>query len=100
MTTKMNFKPGSFTLVPNKKHFKFLTHRAVLAWFALCSYADEDGNCWPSKKTMADLVRVGERTMDRGIQELEEKKWIKTRKRKNEDGGYGSNYYTLFLLGD
>lgn len=70
--------------------------KAQVAWLALCSYADDEGHCWPSVNTMSGLTGIGERTLKRGIEELIEKKFVTKEQRKKEDGSFSSNYYTLY----
>lgn len=70
--------------------------KAQVTWLALCSYADDDGYCWPSVNTMSNLTGIGERTLKRGLEELIEKKFIKKEQRKKDDGSFTSNYYTLY----
>lgn len=72
--------------------------KAQVAWLALCSYADEDGHCFPSVNTMSELTGIGERTLHRGIEELITKHFIKKEQRKKDDGSFSSNYYTLYEI--
>lgn len=92
------FKPGTFIIVPNKAGIKDLSMKAQVTWFALCAYADDDGVCYPSKKTLSRLSGIGERTLSRGLEELRDKQWIKWNVKKKKDGSFESNTYTLFLV--
>jgi DNA-binding MarR family transcriptional regulator len=98
MENGSQFKPGTFTLVPNKHKLNTLSSRAILAWFCLCSFANSDGECFPSMNTMAEMLSVDNKTISRGIDELLDKKWIKKQTRKKEDGSYSSNFYTLYIF--
>lgn len=92
------FEKGTFIIVPNKKHLYKLSAKAQVTWLALCAYADEDGTCYPSKSSLANLTGLGDRTITRGLEELKEKKWITWNVNKKPDGSFSSNSYTLFLL--
>ena len=70
--------------------------KAQVTWLALCAHADEDGYCWPSVPTLSKLSGVGERTIQRGIEELISLKFVEKKQRKKEDGSFHSNYYTLY----
>lgn len=92
------FEPGTFVIVANKNSLCDLSTRAQVTWLALCAHANEDGNCWPSINRLAAIVGVGHRTIQRGLEELIEKKWVKKENRYRGDGAATSNYYTLFLV--
>lgn len=92
------FKPGTFIIVPNKHKLSDLSMKAIVTWISLCAYADDDGVCYPAKKTLGELVGIGESSVERSLKELVQKGWIKVKHRKNQDGGLSSNVYTLYLL--
>jgi len=97
--SSLQFKKGTYIIVPNKQHLKLLSPKAQIAWLALCSHSDEDGHCYPSVKTMSKLTGTGEKTLKRGIDELIMFGFVKRKNRKKEDGSYTSNYYTLYVVG-
>ena len=53
---------------------------------------------WPSKKTLAERLRVGEKTIQRAIAHLEEEGLIQRKKRFNRAGARTSNEYDLTPL--
>ena len=52
-----------------------LQARAVYA--ILSTFANREGICWPTVKTLSELSGVSRRTMHRLLNELEKKKYIK-----------------------
>lgn len=53
---------------------------------------------WPSKKTLAERLRVGEKTIQRAMAHLEEEGLIQRKKRFNRTGARTSNEYDLAPL--
>lgn len=53
---------------------------------------------WPSKKTLAERLRVGEKTVQRAMARLEEEGLIQRKKRFNRTGARTSNEYDLTPL--
>lgn len=53
---------------------------------------------WPSKKTLAERLRVGEKTVQRAMAHLEEEGLIQRKKRFNKTGARTSNEYDLAPL--
>lgn len=59
---------------------------------AICVYADkDDGDCWPSKKTLADDCCLSVRSVQRAIASLVEKGYLKQTNRKAQNGRDKSN---------
>jgi len=75
-----------------------LSSKAIAVWVALCAFSDEDGFCYPSRKTIESFTSMGESSVKRALEELQDKKWIRVKSRKKKDGSYSSNYYTLYVL--
>jgi len=93
----MKYIKGSFITVPNKTVLKGLlaTSQALFMW--ICSYADEVGICFPSRKTLAEDLCVSLPTIDIHLKKLCEVGLIqkKTRKRGKENH---TNLYQIILL--
>lgn len=53
----------------------------------LANYADEDGQCWPSQKTIAEETELSERSVREWLQKLEDAGLL-TRKSRRRDDGY------------
>jgi hypothetical protein len=54
-----------------------LSLQAKAIYSMLCVYANKKRVCWPSRATLADIGGVSCRTVDRSIQELKNKNYIK-----------------------
>src|SRR5690606_21892293 len=72
---------------------------AKLVLLALANFANEQGLCWPSQATIAELTSQGVRTVRRHLATLEEMGLIARQARIREDGTYASDAYQL-LMGD
>ena len=71
------------------------TDKVVL--LALADYANEHGLCWPSISSLVQRAHVGERTVQRALQSLEDAGFITRERRKRENGSDTSNIYRLCL---
>lgn len=98
MIKENKFTPGTFILVPNKKKLQDLSPHAQLIWLWLCNFADEVGECFPSKTKLSKCTGLSVRSVDRAVNELTDKNWMKKTNRFQEEGGQTSNFYQLFLL--
>lgn len=92
-----NYEKGSFITVPNKKVLRGLhpTAQAIYMW--LCNYANEDGNCFPSRKTLSKDAKCSVKTVDNMMKLLVEKGLVTVEHRSDERGDQGTNLYTLPL---
>ena len=70
--------------------------KAVLLFLA--NYADENNQCWPSVKRLAEDCETTERTVYRWIKELE-KRGLLSHTTRSIDGMQTSNLYTLAIPG-
>ena len=71
------------------------TEKVVL--LALADHADEHGVCWPSISLLVKRAHVGERTVQRAIQSLEDNGFVIRERRVRENGSDTSNLYRLML---
>lgn len=94
---KTFFEPGSFILVPNKNRLDEISANSQVLWLWLCAFANEDGECYPSRSLLAKKMNRTPKTVDKSLSELEEKGWLK-KKHQVFEGQYTSNLYQLFLL--
>lgn len=69
------------------------TEKAIL--MALANYADANGECWPSYKTLADDCEVSRRTVIRVMERLVESGLIEKRPDSRTNGGDTSNIYRI-----
>lgn len=61
----------------------------------LCDRADKEGRCFPSVPTIAAELKMSERTVYRGLNELEKRGFIKREPRWRMNGGRSSSIYVL-----
>jgi DNA-binding transcriptional ArsR family regulator len=64
----------------------------------LANYADENGNCYPSRDNIAKKTRISVRSVQRSLNWLTDNGYI-TKEKRFFDGKQSSNYYTLDFLG-
>lgn len=71
------------------------TDKVVL--LALADHANDRGECWPSVSLLMQRAYVGERTVQRALQSLENGGFIIRERRQRENGSDTSNLYRLML---
>jgi len=75
-----------------------LTPTKKLILLLLCNYADENKQCYPSHRHIADKVGLKDtKGVQRTIKEFHEKGFLSIEHRKDSRGSYTSNKYTLLL---
>ncbi len=85
-------------MVPSKAVLRNLNPIAQNLYMWLCSYANETGNCFPSRTTLAFDVGCSDRTIDNMLELLIEKGLVKKTQRVHE-GVNLTNYYTVIVGG-
>lgn len=78
----MKYKKGTFVIVPNINTLENNPPELQTLFMWLCIYANEDGNCYPARKTLAKKCGVSVKTVDRYISKLIELKLIEKQVRK------------------
>lgn len=63
----------------------------------LANYANENGECWPSQKTISQEAELGERATRDWLKRLEENGFIERRRRNRSDGSRTSDFIVLNL---
>jgi hypothetical protein len=58
-----------------------------------CDHANDDGECWPSRKRVAEKCGITIKTLDRHISTLVEKGFLLKESRQRENGSSRSNLY-------
>ena len=66
-----------------------------LVLMALADYADDNGYCWPSNKSIAKRCCISSRTVQRRIRELVEKDLLIVEHRERDNKATSSNGYLL-----
>lgn len=69
------------------------TNKAVL--IAICNHADGLGYCWPSQKEIQKFTELSLRSIQRAMQDLEERGFLKRQQRRRADGTRSSDAYLL-----
>jgi len=87
-----------FAIIPEWVLDADISGNAVRLYGVLRRYADQNGQCFPTRKTLASRVRVSEATVDRLIKELQDIGALLVRNRKADSGGYTSSMYTVVTV--
>lgn len=96
---KMKYKKGTFVVLPNISSLDRLPAACQAIYVWLCKYADDDGQCFPSRKKLAGHIDVDMRTVDKHLLLLEQLGLIKKTFRKKGES-QTSNMYQILILGD
>lgn len=70
-------------------------YRNVVVYQYLRDRAGKKGYCWPSIATMAEDIGMSKSTIQRALNDLEKRKYIKRENRWRADGGKTSNLYAI-----
>lgn len=89
---------GPFAIVPEWVIDSAISDRAVRLYAILSRYADSDGFCWPSRRTLADRLRCSVDTLDRTVRELVETSILEVSARYDDAGDRTSNGYLVRRL--
>lgn len=74
-----------------------LSEGAKLLWWTIDDHAGRDRKAYPSRKRLAELLNVSDRTIDARLTELAEQGYAIITRRQNEDGSPTSNDYLLCI---
>lgn len=94
----MKYQKGTFITVPNIQKLQELPPAAQALFMWLCSYADNDGVCFPSRKKLAHNLHCSVRTIDAHLKILQELGFIEKTNRINNNEKQ-SNLYQLLIIG-
>lgn len=86
---------GPFAIVPEWMLDADVSDRAVRLYAILARYADADGYCWPSRRTLAERMRCSVDTLDRTVRELVDGGMLTVTVRHDDAGDRASNGYTV-----
>lgn len=100
------YEPGSFITIPNKEYLTKLTSTEIVVYMWICSYANSQGTCYPSRVTIAKKINSTEsksghlttKTVDRAIKTLTRRGFLQVTGRRTTKGKNTSNVYQLMLL--
>jgi hypothetical protein len=96
----MKYQPGTFTTTPNVHLLKGKPSELQTIYFWLCQMADDDGVCYPGRRTLSKLTACGLKTIDKYILELVELGILEKRYRPNKPGTKQkqSNMYQILIV--
>lgn len=94
----MQYKPGTFILVPSKYLLKQVDAISQSIFLWLCDHIDRETNtCYPSIRRLAELSNVSKNTVKDRIKKLENIGLIEKTIRKKKDGTNRSNLYMILI---
>ncbi len=92
----MKYEKGSFLVVPNKERMKGKHPLLQAVYIRVCSFANDEGICFPSYQKIWECAWCDRRTVIRKVKELLEMGVLKkTKRRKNEK--QTSNEYQIMI---
>lgn len=95
----MRYKKGTFITVPNKDQLSGLDPQTQTLYMWLNSYANDDGECFPSIQKLSVNCGMSERTIYRRLEELVEKGLVR-KQNQYVDNRQTTNLYTMELMGE
>lgn len=84
-----------FAIIPEWVLHADISANAVRLYGVLNRFANSRGHAWPSRKTIAEIMRVSVATVDRAKEELVEAGALTVEARKTPSGDPSSNLYIL-----
>lgn len=94
----MKYKKGTFVVVPNIDVLSGKNTEVQTLFMWLCNFADENGQCFPSRKLLAEKCGLGIRTIDKYIDMLIELRLVEKKKRFNKKKKeFSSNLYQVVI---
>ena len=66
----MKYRKGTFVVVPNKEQLKGKPSELQSVFFWICQHADDEGECFPSRKLLATESGTGLRRIDKYLTQL------------------------------
>lgn len=86
---------GYFAIIPEWVLDADISSHAVRLYGVLRRYADQNGQCFPSRRTLANRCKVSESTLDRVMKELIHCGAVSVDHRTSGEGDFASNLYML-----
>ena len=75
------------------------SRNTIMMFLTLCKFANKDGECFPSRKTICEYADCEISTYKKGINRLVRERMIKRDKRYRECGGQTSNLFSIINEG-
>lgn len=92
----MNYQKGTFTVVPTL-HMVGLTPHEQLVFVWMCFYANQEGECFPSYRTLMKVSGLSKDAIIRAIKKLIARGILEKAKRRRDCGGNTSNLYRIVI---
>lgn len=92
----MKYAQGSFITVPSRQKLDGMHPTAQCLYMWLCAYANETGNCFPSRTTLANNVGCSDSMVDNMLSLLEKEGLVAKKARKEGDKQL-TNLYTVIV---
>lgn len=97
----MKYKKGTFVVIPNKDKLRGKPSEMQSIYFWLCEHADDNGGCFPTKKTLMDEAGCSHNTLDKYLLQLQEEGFLKVKNRKIRGTKENtSNFYQILIVSD
>lgn len=93
----MRYVKGSFITIPNKELLKGQMPSVQTVFMWIVSFANEEGICYPSIKTIAEYAGMSEKTVDASIKVLSNIGIIEKRKRFKNNEQLTNEYQVLIV---
>lgn len=95
----MKYEKGTFSLTPNKDQMKYKPAEMQSIFFWLCEHADDRGQCYPARRTLAKECGIGLKSLDKYTQQLIDDGFItKELRRKPGTKEMMSNLYQILIM--
>jgi len=94
----MKYEKGAFITLPNVQKLRELTVGARATFEEICIFSDEYGKCFPSRKKIAENIQMHPNSVDRFIDELEQKGFISKAGRIRTDNSRTTNEYQILVI--
>lgn len=95
----MKYRKGTFAVIPNVDKIKYLSKAETDLYIYLCMHADDKGQCFPSRKRLAELMKYkNPKSIGNLARRLEDLGFIKREVRKRKDGSNASNTYQIMII--
>lgn len=96
----MDYAKGKFCIVPNLHMIKFMSDTASKVYIAICKHANDDGECFPSRKAIKEFTGVKTlKTISKCTEELVQLGVIEKKHRLTKSGSPTSNLYQIKEVG-
>lgn len=95
----MNYEKGTFLVIPNKDALRGKPSEMQAIYFWICEHADDNGQCFPSRRTLAKEAGCNVKTVDKYLHELEVCLLVKKVSREKKGSPEKmSNIYQVLIL--